>query len=91
MPSTAVHPEIELAARANLAQVLPVDIAPEALDLDADLDGYGLTSLNKVLFLTSLCDDAEVELHHFTEHDLARMRTLRQVADAVAQHAPRAV
>lgn len=82
--------DIELAARANLARVLPVGIAPEDIDPDAELDSYGLTSLHKVLFLTSVCDDTGVELHHFTEHDLARMRTLRHVTEALARHSGKA-
>jgi hypothetical protein len=75
--------DIEQAARRNLAMVLDT---PPATDFDLDRDmvnGYGLTSLNKVLFLTALCDDAAVSLAHFTEHDVARMRTLRDVVTAL--------
>ena len=51
-------------------------MAPGELDLAADLAyEYGLTSLNKVLLVTSVCDDAGVDLRHFTEQDLAGMRT----------------
>ncbi|EKX61596.1 acyl carrier protein [Streptomyces ipomoeae] len=82
MPDT-----IEAAARAALAEVLPKELPPEAIDPDADLDHLGLTSLNKVLFLTSLCERVDVGLHHFTEHDLAAMRTLGQVVDALYRHA----
>lgn len=49
--------------------------------------GYGLTSLNKVLFLMSACDDANVSLSSFTEADVAGMRTLRDVVTALSQHA----
>lgn len=81
-------PDIESAARENLARVLDPDLAPDAIELDRDMvDGYGLTSLNKVLFLTSVCEDTGVALSHFTEHDLARMRTLRDVTSALARHA----
>jgi hypothetical protein len=79
--------DIEDAARRNLAMVLDTHPATD-FDLDRDLvNGYGLTSLNKVLFLTALCDDADVSLAHFTEHDVARMRTLRDVVTALAPHA----
>jgi acyl carrier protein len=86
-----MHPEAhsgtETAARENLSSVLTPEVAPGELDLDADLvDSYGLTSLNKVLFLTSVCDDTEVELSNFTEHDLADMRTLRDVVEALSRH-----
>jgi hypothetical protein len=48
---------------------------------------YGLTSLNKVLFLMSACDDAKVSLSSFTEPDVAGMRTLRDVITTLAGHA----
>lgn len=83
-----MHDEVENAARDNLARVLDSVIDPYDLDLDLDLvDEYGLTSLNKVLFLTSVCGDTGVELFNFTEHDLARMRTLGDVVKALAYHA----
>ncbi|MFI0713571.1 acyl carrier protein [Streptomyces inhibens] len=82
MPDT-----IETTARAALAEVLPQSLPPEAIDPDVELDHLGLTSLNKVLFLTSLCDRTQVGLHHFTEHDLAAMRTLGQVVEALSRHA----
>ncbi len=50
-------------------------------------DGYGLTSLNKVVFLMSVCDDTEVSLSSFTEPDVAAMRTLRDVVTALAKFA----
>lgn len=75
-------------AREHLARVLDPDIAAEAIDPDVDLvDGYGLTSLNKVLFLTALCEDANVALTNFTEADVAAMRTLRDVTTALAPYA----
>jgi len=79
---------LERTARDHLARVLESGIAPDAIDLDVDLvDGYGLTSLNKVVFLMALCEDVKVALSHFTEHDLARMRTLADVTRALAPHA----
>jgi len=80
--------EIDSTVRKNLARVLDSTTAPEDLDPDVDMtDGYGLTSLNKVLFLMSACDDAGVDLSAFTEPDVARMRTLRDVAAALCRHA----
>ncbi|MEU6917439.1 phosphopantetheine-binding protein [Streptomyces olindensis] len=79
--------KIETVARTNLARVLETDVAPEDLDLDTDLaDGYGLTSLNKVLFLMSACDEAGVSLASFTEPDVAGMTTLRDVTEALTRH-----
>jgi hypothetical protein len=80
--------EIEATAREDLAKVLDPAPAPEGLDLDTDMaDGYGLTSLNKVLFLMSVCDDTAVPLSSFTETDVAEMRTLRDVITALAKYA----
>ncbi|WP_030200924.1 hypothetical protein [Streptomyces sp. NRRL S-87] len=91
MPDTAaeatVAPAIEAAARDQLSLVLTPPVAAEDLDLDADMvAAYGLTSLNKVLFLTEVCDETGVDLAHFTEHDLAAMITLRHVAAALTRH-----
>jgi hypothetical protein len=78
-----MHIDIETAARQGLSAVL--DVAAEDLDLNLDMtDGYGLTSLNKVLFLMAVCDDTDVPLTAFAEPDVARMRTLGDVVSALA-------
>jgi len=78
--------DLERIVRDRVAQVTD-DVTADDLDPAADLaDEYGLTSLNKVLLLTSVCDDAGVELSHFTEHDLAAMRTAGDIAAALAAH-----
>ncbi len=83
---------METAARDNLARVLETDVEPGDLDLDLDMaDGYGLTSMNKVLFLMSVCDETGVGLSSFTEPDVAAMRTLRDVTKALSEHAGTAV
>lgn len=80
--------DIETTARDNLTRVLESDTRPGDLDLDTDMaDGYGLTSLNKVLFLMSVCDETGVSLSEFTEADVAAMRTLRDVTEALSRHA----
>lgn len=78
--------EIETAARESLARVLASGVAPDELDLDLDLADYALTSLNKVLFLMSVCDDTGVSLAVFTEPDVAAMRSLRDVIVALSRH-----
>ena len=78
--------DMERIVRDRLVEVTD-DVTPEELDLTADLaDEYNLTSLNKVLLLTSVCDDAQVSLSHFTEHDLATMRTAGDVVAALTAH-----
>jgi acyl carrier protein len=79
--------DLEAAARDNLTRVLDSEMAPEDLDLGVDMtDGYGLTSLNKILFLMSLCEETGVELSAFTETDVAAMHTLRDVIGALGHH-----
>ncbi|WP_043263010.1 hypothetical protein [Streptomyces sp. CT34] len=83
--------DIENATREHLSAVLNPPVAPDALDLDADMAGiYGLTSLNKVLFLTEVCEATDTDLANFTEHDLAEMRTLRSVAESLTRHTNKA-
>jgi hypothetical protein len=78
--------DLEQIVRDRVADVVD-DVTPGELDLSADLaDEYGLTSLNKVLLLTSVCDDAAVDLSHFTEDDLARMRSAKDVIAALSVH-----
>jgi hypothetical protein len=80
--------EIEGVVRQGLAGVLESDVQPADLDPDLDMaDSYGLTSMNKVLFLMSACDDSGVSLSVFTEPDVAAMRTMRDVITALAKHA----
>jgi len=68
--------------------VLASDLTPADFDLNLDMtDGYGLTSLNKVLFLMAVCDETGVGLSAFTEADVAAMRTLGDVVAALAAHA----
>ncbi|MEU8431936.1 acyl carrier protein [Streptomyces sp. NPDC029216] len=89
MPDTTDTTDSTLqdAAREQLALVLIPEVPAEDLDPDADMvAAYGLTSLNKVLFLTEVCEETGVDLAHFTEHDLADMKTLRDVTDALARH-----
>jgi acyl carrier protein len=77
--------DIDTLARKELTKVLRDKFEPAAIDPDGDLaETYGLTSLNKILFLTSLCQAADIGLDRFTEDDLARMRTLSDVVEALA-------
>ncbi|HEU5470230.1 MAG TPA: acyl carrier protein [Actinophytocola sp.] len=79
---------IERAARSCLARTLDTGIAPADIGLDLDMvNEYGLSSLNKVLFVTAVCDATGVGVGNFTEHDLAALRTLRDVVAALSRHA----
>lgn len=81
------EPDLERAARDSLALVLD-EVAPETIDPGQDMvREYGLTSLNKVLFVTDVCERTGVPVSHFTEQDLAAMRTLHDVVAALSRHA----
>jgi acyl carrier protein len=83
--------ELEAIVRGRVVDVLG-DVTPEELDPTANLaDEYGLTSLNKVLLITSACDEAGIALSHFTEQDLAAMRTTDDIVAALAPHHGRTV
>jgi acyl carrier protein len=50
----------------NLAELLDVDVGRIALDADLSAE-YGLTSLNLVLLMTSLCEETGTSLFNFTD------------------------
>lgn len=78
--------DIEAIVRDGLARVIEPGTKPSEINPDLDMaDAYGLTSLNKVIFLMSACDDTQVSLAEFTEPDVARMRTVRDVVSALSR------
>ncbi|CAM4462790.1 phosphopantetheine-binding protein [Nocardia ninae] len=84
-----MHADIAEFTRRRLAALAVADVTPEELDPDVDLvRSYGLTSLNKVVLLTSVCHRAGVDLTVLTDDDLARMLTLREIVDTVARYVP---
>jgi acyl carrier protein len=83
-----IRMDIEAVVRDGLAGVLDSGKPADELDPDLDMaDEYGLTSLNKVIFLMSVCDDTHVSLAEFTEPDVAQMRTVRDVVTALSKFA----
>jgi hypothetical protein len=80
--------DIETIVRDGLARVIDTGTGPAEIDPNLDMaDTYGLTSLNKVIFLMSVCDDTQVSLAEFSEPDVARMRTVRDVVTALSRFA----
>jgi hypothetical protein len=83
---------IEKVARDNLLMVLGSQMSSADIDPGLDMSAnYGLTSLNKVLFMMSVCGDTGVDLGTFTEADVAAMRTLDDVVSALGKHAPQGI
>ncbi len=65
----------------HLSKCLRAAVAgSDGLDFDGDLKrDYGLTSLSLMLLITSICDEAAIDLSDFTEDDIARLRTPRDI------------
>ncbi|OSM94730.1 hypothetical protein [Lonsdalea populi] len=78
---------LESAARKNLAATLTTPVEADQLDASLDMrDAWGLTSLNKILFITSLCNEMNISLSVLTEDDLAKMHSLADVCQILSQH-----
>ncbi len=74
----------ELVIRKCLCNVLDDALRPETIDMGRSLvDHYGITSLQMVMLMTSVCEDADVPLTSFTENDLAAIETPRDMANAL--------
>lgn len=79
--------DLESIVKRNLAQLLDVDV--DRIALDASLaDDYGLTSLNLVVLVTSLCEETGTPVFNFTDKDIAGLKTLRDIVTLFAAAAP---
>ena len=75
--------EIQSAVERNLAKLLDIDV--DRITLDADLfEAYGLTSLNLVLLITSLCEETGIPVFNFTDKDISNLKTPRDVVTLFA-------
>jgi len=80
-----MHQDLERLARQQLALSLGADVGRSEIAMTDDMaNAYGLTSLNKVLFITSLCEVAHIDIGLLTEEDLDDMRTLSDVVRILA-------
>ncbi|CAI1115234.1 Uncharacterised protein [Serratia marcescens] len=78
---------LETIARQKLAATLVPPTEIGSLDAEANMrDVYGLTSLNKILFITSLCREMNIDLAGLTEDDLAHMHSLGDVIRILVPH-----
>lgn len=67
----------------NLAAILDVDVDRIALDANLSAE-YGLTSLNLVLLVTSLCEETGTPVFNFTDKDIANLKTPRDIVTLFA-------
>ena len=75
--------DLQSIVKRNLAELLDIDI--DRIALDANLsDEYGLTSLNLVVLVTTLCDETGTPVFNFTDEDIANLRTPRDVVTLFA-------
>lgn len=59
------------------------------LDLSESLAyGYGFTSLDLIMLITSVCSAAGVELTEFTEDDVAQLQTPSDLVNLLAARMP---
>jgi len=66
----------------------PVDQV-ELLNLDEDLMyGFGLTSVDRIMLMTSVCADAGVQLTHFNEDDIGQLRTPSDIVMLLTSKVP---
>jgi hypothetical protein len=80
--------EVEAAVMDVFVRLMP-DLAHVEVEPSVDMvEAYGLTSLNKVLLVMSLCDELAVDVTTLSELDLIEMRTLADVAAAMEARQP---
>lgn len=59
------------------------------LDLDHSLGSeYGLSSLDLIVLMSSVCDEAEVPLTALSEDDIAALQTPSDIVSLLASKAP---
>ena len=77
--------EMDAVVARHLARLVNLDEGAASVEFDADLFAdYGLSSLNMVLLMTSVCNETDTSLMHFTEEDIAGLRPARGVANLVS-------
>jgi acyl carrier protein len=82
--------KLETIVKANLEKVLRrnQDTAAE-LDMEADLAyGYGLTSLDIIMLMSGICQDAGVPLTALAEDDIGALKTPADIVAVLGQKAP---
>ena len=76
-----MNPALEAIVRSNLAKALKqADNPAFELNMDEDLRyGYGLTSLDMIMLMSSTCSEAGIALTELAEDDIGKMKTPRAI------------
>ncbi|ARS66226.1 acyl carrier protein [Sinorhizobium meliloti] len=75
--------DLQSIVKRNLAQLIDLDV--DRIALDAKLaDEYGLTSLNLVVLVTTLCEETGTPVFNFSDNDIANLRSARDVVNMFA-------
>lgn len=77
--------DVETIVRENLYKMLQhKPDAPAAVDIKKRLtQEYGLTSLDRILFMTAVCEEAAVPLMAFTAEEINSLATAESVINSL--------
>lgn len=82
--------KLESIIKSNLEKTLKKNAnASDQLNMDEDLMyGYGLTSLDMIMLMSSICNDAGISLAELAEDDLGKIRTTRDIQALLSHKMP---
>jgi len=75
---------IESIVRECFSEAIGGAISPDGVDLSRRLvEDYGVTSLQLVMLVTSVCEACDIPLTSFTERDIAGMKRTQDIIHAM--------
>lgn len=70
--------EVEMKIREIIKESLKLDICPSQIDLDADLDGYGINSISIIKIITEIEKTFTIEFD-IEELDFKKYQNIRSI------------
>ncbi|MBO1685689.1 MULTISPECIES: phosphopantetheine-binding protein [Clostridium] len=70
--------EVEMKIREIIKESLKLDICPSQIDLDADLDGYGINSISIIKIITEIEKTFNIEFD-IEELDFKKYQNIRSI------------
>lgn len=70
--------EVEMKIRRIIKQSLNLDLCPSKIDLDADLDGYGINSISIIKIITEIEKNFNIEFD-IEELDFKKYQNIRSI------------